>query len=135
DFLWELISARKTVELPVRIDYVVDLEAMTDADLAWDKATSTLTVQRPEVTLRKPQLDGGARVAVSNGFVLWVSGAEEKLTEVALASVAANAEKAARGEKPMRKASSDADAALARTFELPLHAAGHPQARVVVTQR
>jgi hypothetical protein len=132
DFIWELISARKTVEVPVSIDYVVDLEAMAEADLAWDEAQQTLTVRRPPVTLRKPQIAGGARVTVSNGFVLWVSGAEEKLTETALASLIANADKAARGDKPMAKAEADADQALARTFALPLVAAGFPDAKVVV---
>lgn len=134
DFLWELISARKTVRMPVRIDYVVDLNRMNDSDLRWNETTSTLTVRRPAVTLRKPQMEGGARVTISNEFVLYLSGAEEKLTEVALASLAANADKAARGEKPMAKANRDADTALARNFELPLRAAGHTQARVVVTR-
>jgi hypothetical protein len=133
DFLWELISARKTIEMPVTVDYVVDLEAMTPKDLVWDEPSQTLTVRRPQLQLRKPQLSGGARVAVTNGFVLWVSGAEEKLTETALAAIVANADKAARGEKPMARANTDADQSLARTFELPLRAAGHPKARVVVT--
>lgn len=134
DLLWELISTRKSVRVPVTIDYVVDLGAMTDTDLAWDEASATLTVRRPKVTVRGPQVAGiAAKVEVSNGFVLWVSGAEAKLTETALAALTANAEAAARGEKPMAKAASDADRALARTFELPLRAAGFADAKVVVT--
>lgn len=135
EILWNLVSTSKTILAPTRIDYVVDLDAMTEKDLAWDEPTGTLTVVRPPVTLRKPQLLGGAKVEVRNGFVLWISGAEEKLTEVAIAALLANAEAAARREKPMAKAAEDADAALARTFALPLVAAGFPDARVVVTTR
>jgi hypothetical protein len=135
DMLWRLVSTRKTIEVPVTIDYVVDLEAMTDADLAWNEATQTLTVQRPPVAARKPQIAGGARVEVSNGFVLWLSGAEEQLTETALAALIANAEDAAAREKPMAEANADADRALAHTFGLPLRAAGFPGAKVVVERR
>lgn len=132
DLLWDLVSTSKTILAPTRVDYVVDLEAMTDADLKWDEASQTLTVRRPPVTLRKPQLLGGAKVEVRNGFVLWVSGAEEKLTEAAIAALVSNAESAARGEKPMTKAEDDADRAFARTFEGPLRIAGHDKVRVVV---
>jgi hypothetical protein len=134
DLLWDLVSTSKTILAPTRVDYVVDLEAMTEADLGWDEASQTLSIRRPPVTLRKPQLLGGAKVEVRNGFVLWVSGAEEKLTETALGALVANAESAARGEKPMAKANDDADRALARTFEVPLRAAGHGKVRVVVTR-
>jgi hypothetical protein len=85
--------------------------------------------------LRGPQIAGiAAKVEVSNGFVLWVSGAEEKLTETALAALTANAEEAARRDKPMAQANADADRSVARTFELPLRAAGFPDAKVVVTR-
>lgn len=136
DLLWQLISTRTSVKVPVTIDYVVDLGAMGDADLQWDEAAGTLTVRRPAVSLRGPQIAGiAAKVEVSNGFVLWISGAEEKLTETALAALTANAEAAARREKPMAEANADADRALARTFELPLRAAGFADAKVVVTRR
>ncbi len=135
DLLWQLISTRKSVRVPVTIDYVVDLGGMADTDLSWDEAGQTLTVRRPAITLRGPQIAGiAAKVEVSNGFVLWVSGAEEKLTETALAALTANAEEAARRDKPMAQANADADRSVARTFELPLRAAGFPNAKVVVTR-
>lgn len=134
DFVWDFLSTGKTILAPTRVDYVVDLEAMTDADLGWDEASQTLTIRRPAVTLRKPQLLGSAKVEVRNGFGLWVSGAEERLTETALAALVANAEAAARGAKPMAKADEDADRAFARTFAVPLKAAGHDKVRVVVTR-
>jgi len=134
DLVWKLVSTRKSVKVPVMIDYVVDLATMGDADLVWDEASATLTVRRPAVAVRGPQIAGiAAKVEVSNGFVLWVTGAEEKLTETALAALTANAEQAARRDKPMAEANAAADRALARTFELPLRAAGFADARVVVT--
>ncbi len=134
DLLWQLISTRKSVKVPVTIDYVLDLGQMGEADLVWNEASSTLTVRRPAVSARGPQIAGiAAKVEVSNGFVLWVTGAEEKLTETALAALTANAVQAARREKPMAEAEAAADRALARTFELPLRAAGFAAARVVVT--
>lgn len=136
DLFWQLISTRKSVRVPVTVDYVVDLGSMTDADLSWDEASRTLTVRRPAVALRGPQMNGlEAQVEVTNGFVLWISGAEEKLTETALAALTANADAAARGDKPMGRANKDADLAVARTFELPLRAAGFSDAKVIVGTR
>lgn len=136
DLLWQLISARKSVRVPVTIDYVVDLAGMGDADLSWDAPSETLTVRRPALAVRGPQIAGiAAKVEVSNGFVLWVSGAEEKLTQTALAALTTNAEAAARRDKPMAQADADADRAVARTFALPLRAAGFSNARVVVTRQ
>jgi hypothetical protein len=135
DILWQLISTRTSVKVPVTIDYTVDLADMSDADLSWDEPSRTLTVRRPELALRGPQIAGiAARVEVSNGFVLWISGAEEKLTETALAALTANAEAAARRDKPIAQANADADQAIARTFELPLRAAGFRDAEVKVTR-
>lgn len=136
DMLWRLISTQKTISVPVTVDYFVDLSIMSDADLRWDEQSATLTVERPAVSLRAPQVLGSqARVEVANGFVLWVTGAEEKLTEAALTGLTANAESAARRPKPMENANTAADRQLAQTFLTPLRAAGIADAKVVVRVR
>lgn len=136
DMVWNMLKGRKTLVIPVEVGYAVDLSRMTEQDLSWDDAALTLTVMRPPVQAQQPQPDAThARYEVDNGLVIWWRGAEARLDETVLQAVLSNAALGASGAKPKAAAEQDADTVVARTFRRPLHAAGFPDARVIVKRK
>lgn len=126
-------TARKTMLVPGVVRYALDLSALSERDLAWNAETQTLTVRRPPLRLLGPEIDP-ARIQEFReiGLLPGLMGAEARLDEANRAKAREAVLQGARTPELVRQANEAGDAALARAFELPLHAAGFAQVRVEV---
>jgi hypothetical protein len=118
-------SAKKTLIMPGMVRYELDLAALRQGDLFWDKATRTLTVSLPPLKVSAPQVDLRSVQTYGEGGVLMA------LTDVGTQLDAANkgagqAElmRQAQDALPMRLARDAARHAIERSFAMPLKAAG-----------
>jgi len=118
-------SAKKTLIMPGMVRYELDLAALRQGDLFWDKATRTLTVSLPPLKVSAPQVDLRSIQTYGEGGVLMA------LTDVGTQLDAANkgagqAElmRQAQDALPMRLARDAARHAIERSFAMPLKAAG-----------
>jgi hypothetical protein len=118
-------SAKKTLIMPGMVRYELDLAALRQGDLFWDKATRTLTVSLPPLKVSAPQVDLRSIQTYGEGGVLMA------LTDVGTQLDAANkgagqAElmRQAQDALPMRLARDAARRAIERSFAMPLKAAG-----------
>jgi hypothetical protein len=119
------MSARKTLIMPGQVRYAVDLSRLRRQHLAWDAATRTLTVTLPPLEIAGPQLDLNQVQEYSEGGMLMA------LTDAGRVIDAANNRAAqeeltrqARAPLPMNEARAAAMRDVARSFALPLRAAG-----------
>jgi len=118
-------TARKTLILPGQVRYAVDLGRMRRADLAWDAETTTLTVTLPPLELAGPQLDfTGAQEYSDGGIVMALTDAGRTIDEANRRAAQEELTRQARGPLPMTEARSAALRDVARSFALPLRAAG-----------
>ena len=111
--------------MPGMVRYELDLAALRQGDLFWDKATRTLTVSLPPLKVSAPQVDLRSIQTYGEGGVLMA------LTDVGTQLDAANkgagqAElmRQAQDALPMRLARDAARHAIERSFAMPLKAAG-----------
>lgn len=119
------LHAKQTMILPGLVRYDLDLNQITDRDVAWDEASKTLTVYLPPLILSGPEVDlKGIQVYDGGGILMALTDAEKALD----AANKAEGQKAliaqARGEVPMRLARDAAKNAIERSFAMPLRAAG-----------
>ncbi|HTU11892.1 MAG TPA: DUF4230 domain-containing protein [Allosphingosinicella sp.] len=118
-------TARKTLILPGQVRYAVDLSRLRRSDLAWDAETATLTVTLPPLEVAGPQIDFNAAQEYSDGgLMLTLTGAEQNLDETNRRAAQEELTRQARGPLPMTEARNAALRDVARSFALPLRAAG-----------
>lgn len=128
-------TTKQTAILPATVNYVIDLAAMKAADLAWDAAAQTLTVQRPAVVPMAPAIEWQkAQIYQDGGWATALTGVSDTLRRD-------NQEKApglflrqSKDADLLALADTAADDALETAFRMPLVAAGFADARVVVTR-
>lgn len=119
------LSAKQTMILPGLVRYDLDLNQITQRDVAWDEGTKTLTVYLPPLILSGPEVDlKGMQIYDGGGLLMALTDAEKTLD-------AANRDRGqkelliqARGPVPMRLARDAAISAIERSFAMPLRAAG-----------
>ena len=76
------LTARKTLILPGSVRYGVDLARLSRRDLAWDRATRTLTVTLPPLEISGPDLDlSHVQEYSEGGIVMALTGAERTLDQ------------------------------------------------------
>lgn len=119
------LEAAKTLVMPGDVRYEVDLAALRQDNLRWDAATRTLRVTLPPLQISQPAVDLNAVQEIRNNSVLFtLTDAERTLDaanrEAALRSLAQQAQQAL----PIRTARESAKRAIARSFAMPLRAAG-----------
>jgi hypothetical protein len=128
-----IASARKTMIVPATVRYAVDLRRLRPSDLRWDAGARTLTVRRPPLLLLGPEVDlARTREFVDGKFLLALTGTEADLDRINRSEARGRLLAEARQPALMDLAAAAADQALARTFELPLRAAGFAPVQVVV---
>lgn len=119
------LTARKTLILPGQVRYAVDLSRMRRADLAWDQSTATLTVTLPPLELAGPQLDlAGVQEYSEGGVIMAMTDAGRVIDEANRRAAREELARQARAPLPMTEARTAALRDLARSFALPLRAAG-----------
>jgi len=64
------LSAKRTLILPGDVRYELDLSKLQPNDVAWDKATSTLSVKLPEIEIAGPDVDLASAQEYGQGGIL-----------------------------------------------------------------
>lgn len=119
------LSARKTLIMPGDVRYSVDLSRLTRRSLAWDEATRTLTVTLPPLEISGPDIDlNEVREYSEGGILMALTDAERTLDQANRRSAQDELMRQARERTPTGQARNAAMRAVARTFAMPLRAAG-----------
>jgi len=119
------LTARKTLIMPGTVSYGVDLTRLRRENLAWDASTRTLTVALPPLEISGPDIDlNQVREFSEGGLVMALTDAERELDQANRRSAQDELMRQARERTPMHLARNAAMRAVARTFAMPLRAAG-----------
>lgn len=119
------LTARKTLIMPGTVRYGVDLTRLRRRDLAWDAATNTLTVTLPPLEISGPSIDVGAVQEYSEGrLIMALTDAGRALDQETHRSAQDELMRQARDRNPTALARNAAMRAVARSFAMPLRAAG-----------
>ena len=127
-----LVSAQRTLILPGDVRYELDLSKLKNDDVTWDKSTKTLKVQLPEIDVAGPDVDINAVKEYGGGGVLSaLTNANQQLDQTNRDRAVQDLRKQATAAVPMQLARQSARAAVARSFAMPLVAAGFKDVKVV----
>lgn len=119
------LEARKTLILPGTARYGVDLRRLRREHLSWDEGTRTLSITLPPLEISGPDVDmRQAREHSEGGVLLALTDAERELDEANLMSAEQELIRQAREPLPLQTARDNAMRMVARSFALPLRAAG-----------
>jgi hypothetical protein len=119
------LTARQTLIMPGTVRYAVDLTRLRRRSLAWDAATRTLTVTLPPLEISGPEIDLNQVQEYSEGGILMaLTDAERTLDQANRRSAQDELMRQARERTPMSLARNAAMRSVARSFALPLRAAG-----------
>lgn len=125
DRMGGLLSAQKTMIMPGDVRYELNLEGLTEQNLRWNAANNTLTVTLPPIEVSQPQIDLNSVSEIRNGSILFsVSDAERVLDDANRQAALRSLDQQGHAPLQMRLARDSAKRAIARSFALPLRAAG-----------
>ncbi len=119
------LRAQKTLIMPGMVRYEVDLGKLRQRDLRWNEATKTLTISLPPLEISRPNVDlNELREYGEGGVLMALTSAEDKLDQANRSRGQQELVRQARQPLPMRLARDAAKRAVARSFAMPLRAAG-----------
>jgi hypothetical protein len=119
------LTARKTLIMPGTVRYGVDLARLRRSSLDWDEASRTLTVTLPPLELSGPGIDPNQiRETSEGGLVMALAGSEQELDRANRQSAQDDLMRQAREPAALQQARGAAMREVARSFALPLRAAG-----------
>lgn len=130
-FLGMVPSERRTMT-PFTVDYFVDLSRLGPRSYRWDQQSRTLTIDIPDVTIAKPNIDEAQARSEQEGLFISRRASLELARE---ASARATAASRASAQKPehLDRARENARTAVANLASAPLAAAGLENVRVAVS--
>ncbi|HSQ99676.1 MAG TPA: DUF4230 domain-containing protein, partial [Sphingomicrobium sp.] len=127
-----LVSSERTLILPGDVRYELDLSKLQNKDVSWDASSHTLQVELPELDVAGPDVDINAVKEYGGGGVLSaLTNANQQLDDANRARAVADLRKQATAAVPMQLARQSARTAVARSFAMPLLAAGFKDVKVV----
>lgn len=129
--LFGMLKSKQVAVIPARIDYTLDLSAMTRERMVWDKAGKRLDVRLPPLTISRPNLDEGRAQYLREG--MWISRTtQDKLTREN--TQLAEQQAAAQAANPvlMGLARAAAKDAVRQNLAIPLNMAGFGEVAVAV---
>jgi len=119
------LNARKTLILPGMVRYEVDLARLSDKDVHWDGARKTLFVALPPIEIAGPDIDlTQIREYDAGGILLTLTNAGAELDAVNRKAGQVQLLQQAHEDVPERLARDATRTAVARSFAMPLRAAG-----------
>lgn len=119
------LSARKTMIVPGLVRYELDWAKVQPSDLTWDAGTRRLSVTLPPVEISEPAVDLARIQEYEDGRLLMALGNAERTLDAAnRAKLREALLNEARAPTLVKLARDATRAAVERTFELPLTAAG-----------
>jgi len=127
-----LVKSEQTTTIPFTVDYFVDVTRIDKGSYRWNPERKTLTVDIPDVTVAKPNIDETSARSRQSG--LYISRqASLDLARQTSERAAARSREAAQKAENMQKARENAKAVVARMAQGPLAAAGLGEVRVEVS--
>ncbi|MGZ8346586.1 MAG: DUF4230 domain-containing protein [Allosphingosinicella sp.] len=119
------LTASKTLIMPGTVRYGVDLSRLRRENLAWDPVTRTLGVTLPPLEITGPDIDlNHVQEFSEGGLILSLTDAERTLDQANRRSAQEELMRQARDRIPTQLARNAALRVVARTFAMPLRAAG-----------
>jgi hypothetical protein len=119
------LDARKTLIMPGTVRYSVDLTRLRRQSLAWEPATKTLTITLPPLEIAGPDIDlNEVQEYSEGGLVMALTDAERSLDQANRRSAQEELMRQARARTPTGQARNAAMRDVARSFAMPLRAAG-----------
>ncbi len=119
------LTARKTLIMPGTIRYSVDLARLKRDSIAWDDAMRTLTVTLPPLEVSNAHIDlGDVQEYSDGGMLMALTDSERALDEANQRDARDDLMRQARAQTPMQVARGAAMRAVARSFAMPIRAAG-----------
>ena len=129
--LFGMLKARQVAVIPARVDYGLDLGAVTRERLRWDEASRRLDVTLPPLQLSRPDLDESRAQYLREG--VWITRtAQEQLTRANSALAERQAAVAAANPALMTLARNAARDAVRQNLSIPLEVAGFRGVTVTV---
>lgn len=119
------LSARKTLLMPGRVRYELDLAKLDEDDVRWDADSETLSIRLPPVEIAPPQVQmEKIQTYDDGGILIALTDAETVLDQANRRKGVAELSKQANNPVQLRLARDAARRAVASSFALPLKAAG-----------
>lgn len=120
-----MLTAQKTLIVPGTVRYEVDLSRLQQSDLRWNEATGTLSVKLPPLEVSRPEIDlNQVREYGGGGLVGALTDADERIDAANRRAAQRELMQQARQPVLIRQARDSAKRAVARSFAMPLRAAG-----------
>lgn len=119
------LRARKTLIMPGLVRYELDLAKIGQDDVRWDDDSQTLSVTLPPLEIAGPEIDlNQVQEYDEGGILMALTDAEQALDQANRQQAQRELMGQARQPVPMRLARDAAKRAVARSFAMPLRAAG-----------
>ena len=119
-----LLKTRQIAVIPARVDYSIDLSAMSRQRLAWDAAAKRLDVLLPPIAPGPPNLDEARAQYLREG--VWISRTtQDKLTRENTEAAERQASQEAVNPVLMSLARAAAKDAVRQNLSIPLEVAGY----------
>jgi Protein of unknown function (DUF4230) len=129
--LFGMLKTKQVAVIPARVDYTLDLSAMTRERLTWDAAAKRLDVRLPPLTPSRPDLDEARAQYLREG--VWISRTvQDKLTRENTRAAEAQAAEQAANPVLMNLARAAAKDAVRQNIAIPLEVAGFGDISVTV---
>jgi hypothetical protein len=126
-----MLSSETVAVLPYAVDYHVDVSGLAAGAYRWDRETRTLTIDVPDVTVGKPNIDEAEARVQQKGVFISRRASQELARQVSQRAEARSAQEAQKPEH-LNKARENARAVLTNLAQGPLTAAGIDGVRVAV---
>lgn len=125
-------SAERTLIMPGRVRYEVDLGKLRQQDVVWHKDSHRLDIVLPDLVLEGPDVDPARiRAYDGGGLLLHITDSRQELDEANRKAATKELLRQAREPTPVAVARQAARQAVQQSFALPLKAAGlDPHVRV-----
>lgn len=121
--LFGMLKTRQVAVIPARVDYTLDLTAMTRDRMRWDETAKRLDVRLPPLTLSRANLDEGRAQYLREG--VWISRTtQDKLTRENTETAERQAIAQAANPVLMGLARAAAKDAVRQNLAIPLKVAG-----------
>lgn len=128
---WVFDSVQMT-RAPFTTDYYIDLRKLTLGAYRWDKATNTMHVRVPSVTIGQPNIDMSKAEVKQDG--IWISAKTgRELQRQAASRLRIAVDDASKRPAYLKQAQDNAREALTSLVRTPLRAAGLRNVRVELT--
>jgi len=127
-----IFDSEQTTTIPASVDYFIDLARIDKSSYRWDEGAKTLTIDIPDVTPGKPNMDEAAATASQKGVFISRKAALA-LARQGSARAAARASATAREPKNLNQARASARELIARLAREPLAATGMTDVKVAVS--